>query len=250
MYFKNIYYEVYGKGDRNIIILPGWGETRKTFYSMIDYLKNKYTIYIIDYPGFGNSRLPRRDLTIFDYSSIIYSFICENNIINPIIIAHSFGGRIASILLGKYNLKIKKLILIDVAGIKRLNLKVLVKRYIYKFLKLITGILPMKIKYKMRKFLFKKFSSNDYYYLSPCMYNTFKNIIGKNLYRYYKKINVNTLIIWGSNDKDTPVKDAYLLNKIICNSKLVIYKNCSHFVYLENSDVINKKIYNFIIKEN
>ena len=167
MYYKNIYYEKHGEGKKNIIILPGWGETRKTFYSMIDSLKRNNTIYIIDYPGFGNSKLVNKDLTIFDYSFIIYSFVKDNNINNPIIIAHSFGGRIVSVLLGKFKLKISKLILLDVAGIKRFNIKVLFKRYIYKLLKLLTCFLPLKYKYKSRKKLFKKFSSSDYYYLSP-----------------------------------------------------------------------------------
>ena len=249
MYYNNMYYEKYGRGNKSIIILPGWGETRKTFNNMIDTLKKNNTIYIIDYPGFGNSRFINKDLTIYDYSFIIYSFIKDNNIINPIIIAHSFGGRIVSVLIGKYKLKVNKLILLDVAGIKRFNIKVFFKKYLYKLLKLLTCILPLNYKYKIRKSLFKRFSSSDYYYLSPRMYNTFKNIVNENLYKYYKKINCNTLIIWGEKDMDTPVKDAYLLHKKIDNSKLVIYKHCTHFVYLENKDEVNNLINKYIIKE-
>ena len=69
MYYKktdySLYYEKYGQNEKNIIILPGWGETRKTFDSIIKNLKDKYTVYIIDYPGFGNSNFPKHDLTIF-----------------------------------------------------------------------------------------------------------------------------------------------------------------------------------------
>jgi len=68
MYFTyedlKIYYEKYGDNKRSIIILPGWGETRKTFNYMIQFLKNFFTVYIVDYPGFGNSQTPDRDLTI------------------------------------------------------------------------------------------------------------------------------------------------------------------------------------------
>ena len=248
MYYKyngyNIYYEKYGNSKKTIIILPGWGYTRPTFNNIIDKFKNKYTIYIFDYPGFGNSKIINENLTIYDYSKIIYNFIKDNKITNITIIAHSFGGRISSILISKEKLKVNKLILIDVAGIKRINIKLLIKKYIYKLLKLLSCLLPLEKKYLVRKKLFQLFSSNDYYSLPPNMYITFKNIIKEDLTKYYKKINIKTLIIWGEKDIDTPLKDAKKLNKIIKNSKLITYKNENHFSYL-NKEII-KDINNFL----
>ena len=80
------------------------------------------------------------------------------------------------------------------------------------------------------------------------MHNTFKNIIKENLSKYYKKINIKTLIIWGDKDIDTPVKDSILLHKKIKNSKLIIYKDKDHFSYL-NNEKIYKDINSFIKKE-
>ena len=110
-YNKNnyaIYYEKIGHNEQTIVILPGWGDTRKTFNFLINELKENYTIYIIDYPGFGNSPFPNHDLTIYDYTNIIRDFLIEKNINNPTIIAHSFGGRIATLLTGYYKEKINK----------------------------------------------------------------------------------------------------------------------------------------------
>ena len=73
---------------------------------MIESLKEKYTIYILDYPSFGNSDTINEELTIYDYTIIIEKIIKKEKIINPTIIAHSFGGRIASILIGKNKIKI------------------------------------------------------------------------------------------------------------------------------------------------
>ena len=92
MYFNtknmSIYYEKYGNKNKTILILPGWGNTRTTFTNIINYFKDKYTIYIIDYPGFGNSPIPNQDLTIYDYANIVRDFLEEIQIINPIIIAN------------------------------------------------------------------------------------------------------------------------------------------------------------------
>ena len=245
MYYKNdditIFYKKYGENSKSILILPGWGNNRNTFNNIINTLKKDYSIYIIDYPYFGNSPLPNKELTIYDYANLIHNFIKDNNIINPIIIAHSFGGRITSILLGKYKIKIKKLILIDVAGIKRLNIKIILKQKLYKILKLLIKLLPKNKQYKYYKKLLNKFSSKDYLNIPIIMKKTFQNIIKENLKKYYKKININTTIIWGNKDIDTPIKDAYYLHKKIKKSNLIILKS-NHFSYINNENIIIKQI--------
>ena len=81
MYFKKdnltIYYEKYGSKKEAILILPGWGNTSQTFKNIIEVFKEKYTIYIPDYPGFGNSPTPEQELTIYNYAELINSFIKE-----------------------------------------------------------------------------------------------------------------------------------------------------------------------------
>ena len=233
-----IYYETYGHSNRSILILPGWGNTRNTFSNIINLLKDKYKIYIIDYPFFGNSPLPDKELTIHDYSELIYNFIKYNKINNPIIIAHSFGGRIASIICNR--IKVSKLILIDVAGIKRFDIKVFIKTRIYKFLKKLTYLLPRLIKVKVREILLLKFSSKDYLNVPSIMKKTFQNIVKEDLRKYYKNINSETLIIWGDKDNDTPLKDGLYLNKVIKNSALIIYKNSDHFSYLNYPYLTNR----------
>lgn len=235
-----IHYKTYGNSKKSIVILPGWGNTKDTFANIINLLKDKYKIYIVDYPFFGDSPIPNRELTIYDYSELIYNFIKHNHINNPIIIAHSFGGRISSILIGKYKLKVNKLILFDVAGIKRFNLKLFIKKTIYKLLKKLTYLLPKCIQVNIRNKLLLKFSSNDYLNIPSIMKKTFQNIIKEDLRKYYKNINTETLIIWGDNDLDTPLKDGIYLNKIIKNSALIIYKNSNHFSYLDYPYLTNK----------
>ena len=73
--FGNLYYEKYGNGKKSMIILPGWGDIRTSWNYIIDFLKDDFTVYIVDYPGFGNSKFPDKDLTIYDYTDIIYNWI-------------------------------------------------------------------------------------------------------------------------------------------------------------------------------
>lgn len=250
MYFNiddlSIYYEKYGNSNNSIVILPGWGNTRNTFYNMIFSLQENYTIYILDYPGFGNSSIPKADLDIYDYTKIIIKFLEHNNIINPIIISHSFGGRISTLLDGYFNIKINKLIMIDVAPIKKKSIYLKFKQSIYKLLKKVSFLLPNTYKNKYLNKLLSIFGSTDYKNIPITMRNTFKNIINEDLSKYLKNIKTNTLIIWGLLDKDTPIKHGRIINKKIKDSALITIPNSGHFPYLDYPILINNIIKEFL----
>ena len=251
MYFNNkdvsIYYEKYGNNKKNILILPGWGNTRTTFTNIINFFKDNYTIYIIDYPGFGNSPIPEKELTIYDYTNLVRDFLDEMQIKNPIIIAHSFGGRIATLLTGYYKEKIDKIIMIDAASIKpRKSIKALIKQTTYKVLKKLTYLLPKLKQEYYRQKLLKIFGSTDYQNLPNNMHKTFKNIVNENLIYYLKNIESETLLLWGKLDKDTPLKDGYKMNNLIKNSALIIFPKGNHFSYLQYPYLTNKIIFEFI----
>lgn len=240
----SIYYEKYGTKDKTILILPGWGDTRKTFDYLIYNLKEYFTIYIIDYPGFGNSPFPNHDLTIYDYTNMIRDFMTDLGIINPIIMAHSFGGRVTTLLTGYYKEKIDKLILMDIAAIKpRKTLKLWCKEKLYKILKKLTAK-------KYRDNLRRVFASKDYNALPPTMLETFKNVINEDLKYYLPYIESETLLIWGEKDIDTPLKYGKKINKLIKNSALITYSNATHYSYLEYPALTLNIIKNFVIEKN
>lgn len=251
MYFNtsevSIYYEKYGNKDKTILILPGWGNTRTTFYNIIHFFQEEYTIYILDYPGFGNSVIPSKTLTIYDYANIIRGFMEENRIDNPIIIAHSFGGRIATLLAGYYKERIDKIILIDAASIKpKKKIKQKIKEKIYKFLKKLSKLLPPIKREVYHQKLIQRFGSTDYQALPIQMRETFKNIVNENLLYYLKYIESETLILWGKLDRDTPIKDGIKMNHLIKNSALIVFPKGSHFSYLEYPMLTNQIIYEFL----
>ncbi len=244
MYFTydntTIYYERYGNNKKNIIILPGWGDTRKTFSYMINFLKIYFNVYILDYPSFGKSPPLNKDLTIYDYTLLIHEWIKSLNIKNPILIGHSFGGRIITILNGYYHFNYNNIIYLNSAGIKP---RIKLKTKIYKFLKRLKFFLPKKYKNKYLNFLFTKFASNDYKELNSNMYQTFKNIVNIDLKCYLKDIKAKVLIIWGNKDISTPLKDGITMHKQIDNSELIVLDKATHFSYLDYPILINKIIY-------
>ena len=243
----NIYYEKHGTGNKNIIILPGWGDNRETFNYLINTLKEHFTIYIFDYPGFGKTKFPNNDLTIFDYAKVINDFLEDNNINKPIIIGHSFGGRLIILLSSIHKKHFSKIIFMDSAGIKIFSFKKTFRKYLYKFLKKLKFLFKDKQKYLQK--LLSIFGSNDFKNINPKMQKSFINIVNTNLIKYIKDIKDETLIIWGILDQETPYKDALKFNKLIKDSYLIPISNSGHFPYLDYPLHISNIIYEYLKDE-
>ena len=222
IYYKNtkIYYKIIGSGTQNIVYLHGWGTSGKYFEFVANdiFAKN----ILIDFPPFGQSGVLGEVFTLFDYAEIVKSVINAENVQKYSIISHSFGTRVAILLASHYNENVEKLVITSGAGLRPKNkLKKIVR----------------KTYYHLAKIFNKNFVSgtSDYKNLSPVMKKTFSNIVNFYLDDYAKKINCQTLIIFGSRDKQTPIYMAKRFSHLIKNSRLIIYKNFDHFAYIKNS---------------
>lgn len=226
---KYVYYTKEGNGEP-VILLHGWGMSSKTFIDTINLLKQKYTVYAIDLPGFGKSSEPDNAYRLYEYVQLLNNFISDKNIIKPIIAGHSFGGRIA-IKYASLTSNIHKLILIDSAGLKPkhhwlTNFKILKYKLLKKWYRITKNVMGYNN-------LIKNSGSNDYKQASLVMKKTLSNVVSEFLNTDLKKIKVETLIIWGANDTVTPFRDALKLRRKIKNSGLVVLDDVGHFSYLE-----------------
>lgn len=229
------YYTI-GNGEELVVFLHGWGAGSETILPLANNLQNeKYTLLLIDFPPFEKSEEPKEVWILEDYVNLTYEIIlkCKNelNLKKIDLIAHSFGGRVALHLASSHASEINKLILLGSAGIKpKRGFKYLFNITKYKILKKIS---PKKA---------LKMGSNDYKKLSNIMKATFINIVNSDCTQLCKKVECKTLIIFGKNDKETPIYMAKKLNKLIKSSQLIIIDNAGHFVYLDNLPLV----FNFI----
>ncbi|MCI8588127.1 MAG: alpha/beta hydrolase [Bacilli bacterium] len=239
----SMYYEKYGEQSKSIIILPGWGDTRPTFDTLIQSLSLISTVYILDYPGFGKTEFPEHSMTIYDYADMIHNWIEALEIKDPVFIGHSFGGRLSILLSGYYHYPYSNFILIDSAGIRpKKTLKSWIHSKWYQLQKKLGIFLPASKREKYLKKLFQKYASPDYQALPPNMRKTFQNVVNTDLSYYLKEMQARVLLIWGEKDPSTPLSDAKKMEKEIPNSELVVLKNLGHFPYLENPDWIYRII--------
>ena len=111
----NINYEVSGVGPP-LFFLHGWGCDLHTFDKLAREINEDFTVYQIDLPEFGESEISS-EYSLDEYADIINEFCLSLAINNPIILGHSFGGRVGIVYASKY--KIKKLVLVSSPGVKQ-----------------------------------------------------------------------------------------------------------------------------------
>ena len=84
-----------------------------------------------------------------------------------------------------------------------------------------------------REKLVQKFGSADYKALSATMRPTFNRVIAQDLRGVLPRIKASTLLIWGTEDRDTPLWMGEVMAKEIPDAALVRLEGCGHFAYLE-----------------
>lgn len=231
----NVNYIQYGEG-KDILLLHGWGQNIEMMKYIGDNFFDRFRITILDFPGFGDSGELDTPWTIKDYSDMLEEFINRLSIKKPIIMGHSFGGRVAI----RYSADhvVEKIVLFGSPCVREdteLPLSV----------KILKGIKKLPGMDKIGEFAKNFIGSRDYKAASPIMRQTLVNVVNEDLSKYAKEIDCPTLLIWGENDDEAPVSDAKILEGIMVDAALIVLPG-THYAYIENLGQVVNILNNFI----
>lgn len=230
----DINYIEYGEGD-DIVLLHGWGQNIEMMKPVGDKLNGH--IIILDLPGYGESSEPPNVWTIYDYVECVHEFLNSIGVKNPIMMGHSFGGKISLAYASKY--KVKKLVLFASPfkkGVEKMPLKT----------KILKAAKKIPLLNKLEGFAKKHIGSTDYKNASEMMRKILVETVNLDIREDVKKIKCPTFIFWGTNDEAVPVEDAKELESLIPDAGLVIYEGCTHYAYLEMLPQVIKVIRIFL----
>lgn len=237
--FKGMNYEVCGAG-KPIILMHGWGADASCWGGVKTDLSNDFQVYTIDFLGFGKSDSPKRNFGVIEYAEIMKSFIQEI-VRKPVcVVGHSFGGRVAIVLANICSF-VERVVLVDSAGLKtRFSISKFLAIKKYKRLKMRVA------KGKAEEQELSRFGSADYKALDGVMREVFVRVVNQDLSEYAKRIAVPTLLVWGRNDKETPLYMAKRLRKMIKRSELIVLDG-GHYVFIDNESAFIKTLYKFLL---
>ncbi|MFY9142513.1 alpha/beta fold hydrolase [Sulfuricurvum sp.] len=214
----------------DILFLHGWGSHKNLMkHAFGKHLRAFRHIYI-DLPGFGNSTC-NMALSTEDYANILESFISQIDATKAIVLGHSFGGKVATLL------NPELLVLVGSAGILVPKpFKIRAKIFLFKLLKF-TGLTSL------RRF----FIAPDAQGLSQPMYETFKHVVNEDFENKFHAFKGKALLCFGRQDTATPMWTAYKIAELIPESKVVEFDG-DHYFFLEQGERVAKEIENTFLK--
>ncbi len=216
---------------QSIVLLHGWGLSGKRFEPLTRELKRRgYPVFVPDFPGFGASALPDKALYLSDYAEFLHKFLEDHNIVQPLFVGHSFGGRVALKYLFLYPKSVRALILTGTPGFTPIDRKKLILFIVLaKIGKAFFSLPPFNlVQDVVRRSYYYLVGARDFYRAEGVMRDTFKHIVQEDLLESMKAVTVPCLLLWGENDSIVPLSVAQKMNSVISGSTLDVVKGVDH----------------------
>lgn len=244
---ETTYVETFGNPENEaIVFVHGLGQEASGIWKeSVEVLKKDYFIMIFDLPGFGKSDKSNQLYSPTKYANFINTLI-DNFVDKPFhLVGHSMGASIALKYSSLYEERLKSLVLIDAAAILnkvsysefllKYKVKNIVKNekmrdIISELPQTLENIFPLNIDMILNTKITRKIllrSNSNTIAAMALVEEDFSNIP--------RKLQIPTLIIWGEKDTVAPLRTAYVLNKLIPNSKLEIIPNAKHVPIIDSS---------------
>lgn len=234
-----------------IIWLHGWGRNHNALLQLSNLFATDAENFLLDLPGFGQSDVPSEVWGSKEYSSAVIDWLQTLPSKKTYVVGHSFGGRIAIQMANSLNANLAGIILIAGAGLRRNRsyffiLKALILKTISKVLRYLDQNFNLNLKEKFSK----HFGSRDYKAISGIMRNILVKTINEDLSDIASNITIPTLLIYGSNDNETPVEFGQRYHSLIKGSAFYELPGFDHSTILSSGrHQVYNLMNNFLLKE-
>jgi pimeloyl-ACP methyl ester carboxylesterase len=223
IYGKNVNYIQYGEGNKDVVLLHGWGQNIEMM-DCIDKCLNNARVTIFDLPGFGQSEEFDSSKDVGEYADWLKEALNQLGIDYPVLVGHSFGGRVAIKYAAKY--RTSEVVLLA-SPIIRVKHDPTIKEKFYKVVK----------NTPLGEYFRKKIGSEDYNNASPVMRATLVKAVNEDLLDDAKKIIAPTLFLAGRYDTAVPLdisqKAIEEMQKAGVDAAIII-QDGDHYAYLQN----------------
>lgn len=222
-------YQRSGKG-RQVLLLHGWGDSSAGWRAFAGGLAGHYDVIVPDLPGFGGTQAPAGAWGLDEYADFVSAFVKKLGLKPYAILGHSNGGAIAIRGIANDKLSAEKLVLLASAGIRgeyKGRNKAL--RLAAKTGKLLSAPLPARTKKKLRRQVYTTIGSDML--VAEHLQESFKKVVNDDVRPDSATLNLPTLLIYGEQDTQAPVRYGELFHQAINGSTLEILPGADHFLH-------------------
>ena len=218
-----------------VILLHGWRHNLWALKPLGELLAPYTEVHLLDLPGYGESAPPGETWGTKEYAERIIAYLDENGIERADFIGHSFGGKISALIASLRPERVRKLVLINASALPPLRtgkqkLRFLGIRYLGKTLKFVQKCTGIRW---YHNYFIPRFASADYKASDGPLRQVFVRIVNEDLGEQLKKIQAETLLLWGEKDTETRINIAERLLQILPKASLVTLKGKGHEPFSE-----------------
>ena len=225
--------------SKTIYVVHGWAYSIDGWQPTVKLLKEEgFQLRFLKVPGL--TKPSKKVWSIDGYVEWLSGEL--QNVEQPIVLAHSNGGRICLNFCLKHPQKIRHLILLNSAGVPPTvtkNIYLLLMRTLAK----VFGFLK-KNKF-IKKMVYKILRVQDYSEATSNMKKTLGNMLTSDIQLAQKLMEIKTPIslVWGKNDKVTPPAEGFFLHETLGNSVgFYSLEEAGHVPYAHHPDLLVKAI--------
>lgn len=226
------HYREWGTGTDHILILHGWGADSSHYEALGSLLaKGGWHVIAPDLPGWGETPAPSQPWSVSDYRKWVSEFVLAAGLKEFVLFGHSFGGRVSMKYVVEHPYQIRAVVLCAAAGIKptQQSVKRSLLRRIARVGKPLFSLPGLRsLAPFARKILYRAAGSYDYLKAQGTMKSTMSHVVQEDLAPLLPQIKRPVLLLWGSDDRSTPVSDAKLMAARIPRAQLEIFEGQPH----------------------
>lgn len=221
-----LFAEVYGDGSPRVLALHGWGRRGADFRQSLHDLP----ALAPDLPGFGASPAPDFVIGAEGYADIVAQIL---DVFDgpPVLVGHSFGGRVAVCLAAKMPERVGPLVLTGVPLVRRAPKPPSTGYRIIRKLNEFGLFSDDRLEAERQKR-----GSADYRAANGVMREILVKVVNESYEDQLKQIASPVKLIWGENDKEVSVTTARVAERFLPDSELNILEGVGHHVPLEAPD--------------
>ncbi len=228
-----LFAEVYGERAPNVLALHGWGRRGHDFARVLEGLSG----IAPDLPGFGASPAPGKVIGAEAYADIVAG-ILDSFDRPPVLVGHSFGGRVAVCLAAKHPERVGNLVLSGAPLIRLHTGRRPASTYrAIRWLNRVGLISDERLEREKRNR-----GSEDYRSASGVMRDILVRVVSESYESQLARLTGHVHLLWGADDFDVPVAVAEAADALIADSTLEVLPGVGHFLPIQAPDALRDAI--------
>ena len=203
--------------------LHGWGRNRRDFVEVLDGLD----AVSVDLPGFGASPPPAGAIGASGYAGLM-AVLVEELGGRPVLVGHSFGGRVAAVLAAERPELVSGLVLVGVPLLRSGNRPTRKPSKAYRLVRWANqaGLISDRRLEREKR----RRGSADYRAVSGVMRDVLVTVVNETYESELSRIECPVRMVWGADDREVPLEVAHRSAALLDDVKVDVVDGCGHDV--------------------